>query len=76
MTKDSYASLYKSGSLWVDEFKMIEIMRQKGDSEFCELLCRIRTATHTAILKGREITPDMPDYPNHALHVYRIDADV
>ena len=33
---DSYASLYRSGSLWMDEFKMIEldeimIMRQKGD---------------------------------------------
>ena len=49
-------------------------------TEFCELLCRIRTVTLTehdiAILKGREITPDMPDYPNHALHVYRINADV
>jgi len=47
---DSYAKLYRSGSLWVDEFQMIEldeIMRQLGDSEFCELLCRIRTADHT-----------------------------
>ena len=46
----SYAKLYPSGSLWVDEFQMIEldeIMRQHGDSEFCELLCRIRTADHT-----------------------------
>jgi len=24
-----------------------EIMRQLGDSEFCELLCRIGTADHT-----------------------------
>ena len=35
---DSYAKLYRSGSLWVDEFQMTEldeIMRQKDDSEFC-----------------------------------------
>ena len=32
---DSYAQLYKSGSLWQDEFEMLEldeIMRQRGDS--------------------------------------------
>ena len=55
-------------------------MRQKGDSVFCELLCRIRTATHNdndiAVLKSREISPQMPNYPNHALHVYRLNADV
>ena len=42
---DSYAQLYRSGSLWVDEFKMIEltqVMRQKDDGAFCELLCRVR----------------------------------
>ena len=47
---DSYAKLCRSGSLWVDEFQMIEldeIMRQKDDSEFCELMCRIRTADQT-----------------------------
>jgi len=44
---DSYAKLYRSGSLWVDEFQMIELAWQHGDSEFCELLCRIRTADHT-----------------------------
>lgn len=47
---DSYAKLYRSGSLWVDEFQMIEfteIMRQRGDPAFCELLCRIRTADCT-----------------------------
>ena len=38
---DSYAQLYRSGSLWVDEFLLIEldeIMRQRGDSAFAELL--------------------------------------
>ena len=45
---DSYAQLYRSGSLWQDEFQMLEldeIMRQRGDSRFAELLCRVRTAS-------------------------------
>ena len=48
---DSYAQLYRSGSMWVDEFEMIElteIMCQRGDSAFCELLCRVRTADCTS----------------------------
>ena len=64
---DSYAQLYHSGSLWIDEFQMMEldeIMRQRGDSPFCELLCRVRTADHTeddlATLRSRELTPDLP----------------
>ena len=80
---DGYAQLYHSGSLWVDEFEMIEldeIMRQRGDSAFSELLCRVRTNDYTPadvdILKSRVITPDMPNYPNHALHVYRLNVDV
>lgn len=39
---DSYAQFYGSGSLWVDEFELIEldeIMRQRGDIAFSELLC-------------------------------------
>ena len=83
VVSDSYAQLYRSGSLWVDEFKMLElneIMRQRGDSAFAELLCRVRTATCTPedidALKSREITADMPDYPNALLHVYRLNADV
>ena len=55
-------------------------MRQRGDSEFCKLLCRIRTADHTdddiATLKSREVTSDMPNYPHHALHVCRLNVDV
>ena len=79
---DSY-ELYRSGSLWVDKFEMLElseIIRQVGDSAFAKLLCRVRTATCTTrdidILKSREITADIPDYPNSALHVYRLNADV
>ena len=48
---DSCAQLYGSGSLWVDEFQMIELtelMRQRGDSAFSELLCRVRTNSCTS----------------------------
>ena len=52
-------------------------MRQCGDSAFAEMLCRVRTATCTPedidTLKSRET---MPDYPNGALHVYRLNVDV
>ena len=80
---DSYAQLYRPGSLWIDEFCMIEldeIMRQRGDRAFCELLCRIRTADYTdedlAILRSRVATPGDPDYPKDALHVYRLNVNV
>ena len=49
---DSYAQLHGSGSLWVDNFMMIEldeVMRQKGDSTFSELLCRVRKNECTTI---------------------------
>ena len=81
--RDSYAQLYKSGSIWQDEFKMLEldeIMRQRGDSAFAELLCRVRTASCTsddiAVLESRVVSPDSPDYPSEALHVYKLNADV
>ena len=77
------SSLYGSGSLWKELFKMIElheIMRQRGDSRFIELLCRVRTGECTDndvnLLKTRVITPDIPNYPTHALHVYRINDAV
>ena len=80
---DAYARLHKSGSLWIDEFKMIEldkIMRQRDDSQFAQLLCRVRTATCTdediKILESRIITDDHPGYPHDALHVYARNAHV
>ena len=42
MVSDVYARLHKSGSLWRDEFTMLEldeIMRQRDDKTFAELLC-------------------------------------
>ena len=51
-----------------------EIMRQRGDSQFAELLCRVRTATCTEedikVLESRTITDDHPDYPHDVLHAY------
>ena len=77
---DYYAQLYGSGSLWVDHFLMIElteVIRQRGDSAFSELLCRVRTNSCTSeILKSCEIAADAANYPSQALHVYRLNADV
>jgi len=80
---DSYDQLYRFGSIWQDEFQtteLDEIMRQRGDTAFAELLCRVRTATCTdedyAVLESRVVSPDSPDYPSEALHVYRLNADV
>ena len=73
---DGYAQLYVSGSLWVDEFQVIEldeVKRQRGDHTLAELLCRVRTNSFTSTdienLKSREISKDMPNYPTNALHV-------
>ena len=80
---DCYAQLYGSGFMWVDEFKkreLDEIMRQRGDSTFSELLCRVRTNECTSedldTLKSRVVMPDSPNYPYHILHVYRVNVDI
>ena len=65
-----YAQFYGNGSIWIDEFKMLElneIMCQRGHHLFCELLCRGRTASCTpadiATLKSRQTATGDPDYP-------------
>ena len=80
---DCNAHLYGSGSMWVDEFEMLEldeIIHQQGDSAFSELLCRMRSSECTCedldTLKSRVIMPDSPNYPNLTLHVYRVNGDV
>ena len=52
-------------------FKMIElteIMRQKNDQAFTELLNRVRTASQTKddikIIQSRSISPSDPNYPS------------
>ena len=66
---DAYAQLHGSGSLWRNEFTLIEldeIMRQRGDSRFIDLLCRVRigecTSEDIQVLKSRTITPDATNY--------------
>ena len=80
---DAYARLHGSGSLWMDEFSLIEldqIVRQKGDQSFAQLLCRVRKAECTDVdldtLKAREIEDGALDYPQDALYVYRLNKDV
>ena len=80
---DCYTQLCGSGSLWVDHFLMHEltqVMRQRGDRAFSELLCRVITNSCTSddikTLRSREIAVDAADYPTQALHVYRLNADV
>ena len=73
---DSYAQL--ADPLWY-EFKLAEltqVMRQKDDTKFAELLNRVRTATCSkqdiATLKSREIQPASLNYPHNSLHVYSL----
>ena len=80
---DSYARFYGSGSLRQEEFEMLEfseVMRQKGDDSFVELLGRVRIAECTPndidILKSRVISNDSDSYPVRAIHVYRLNVNV
>ncbi len=63
-----YAKQFNSGSLWLENFKWLNYEAKRWLLS-CELLCRIRTATHTdsdiTVLKSREISPQMPNYSNH-----------
>ena len=74
---DAMARLHGSGSIWKDEFclaELDEIMRQKNDQSFAELLCRVRTGQSTdediETLKSREIDVNDPNYPGDILHVF------
>ena len=55
-----------------------EIMRQKDDKTFAELLCRVRVSDHTesdiALLKSREI--QSLSSPENVLHVYKKNINV
>ena len=77
-----YARLHRTGSLWMDEFRLFEldeIVRQKDDQAFAELLSRVRTATCNSeditLLESREISADDPSYPTRCLHVYRLNRE-
>ena len=74
LPNDGYAALHDP--LWY-QFKFTEltqIMRQKDDKRFAELLNRVRinscTEEDIKLLKSRIISADSSDYPFESLHVY------
>ena len=78
---DLFARL--AGSLWQDNFqfaKLDEIMRQKDDRAFAELLNRIRIGEQTkedmTTLEQCIISPSDDNYPSDALHVFATNARV
>ncbi len=60
--------------------ELTEIMRQKYDKAFTELLNRIRTGSHTEdnvkLIQSRCIAPSDPHYPSDALHIWAENAPV
>ncbi len=64
-------------------FKMVEltqIMRQKDDLAFTQLLNRVRTASHTdddvKCIQSRVISANDESYPSDALHIFAENAPV
>jgi ATP-dependent exoDNAse (exonuclease V) alpha subunit len=74
---DSYKNqLFNLMHPW-NVLKMLEltqIMRQKHDQLFIQLLNRVRIGTQTEddirVMESRSITPDDPNYPSDALHIW------
>lgn len=65
--------------MWQEHFQMhelIEIMRQKNDLRFTEMLNRLRenklhvTAEDKDIINLRNITSNCSEYPKHAPHFF------
>ena len=60
--------------------ELIQIMRQKNDQAFIELLNRVRTATQTEddmkIIQSRSISPDDHSYPSDVLDIWAENAPI
>ena len=60
--------------------ELTQIMRQKDDIAFTQLLNRVRTASHTddniKCIQSRAITAGDEDYPSDALHIFAENAPV
>ena len=60
--------------------ELTQIMRQKDDLAFTQLLNRVRTASHTdddiRCIQSRTITPGDENYPSDALHIFAENAPV
>ena len=76
-SKDGYTAL--ATNRWQQYFQMFElseVMRQREDKDFAEILNRIREGKHTeadiAVLKKRilSISPQHPDYPMNSTHLF------
>ena len=76
-SKDCYTAL--ATNLWQQYFQMFElseVMRQRGDKDFAEILNRIREGKHTeadiAVLKKRILNLSLqhPDYPMNSTHLF------
>ncbi|XP_033726656.1 ATP-dependent DNA helicase RRM3-like [Pecten maximus] len=78
---DQLAAIY--GSLWCNHFKIIELtesQRQKDDTQFANILNRVRTGSQTsddlATLSSREIDKTSPLYPTDATHIFAYNRHV
>ena len=76
-SKDGYTAL--ATNLWKQYFQMFElseVMRQREDKDFAEILNRIREGKHTEadidVLKKRilNLCPQHPDYPINSTHLF------
>ena len=60
--------------------ELTEVMRQRGDTVFIDLLNNVRigklTESDSSILKSRFINENDPHYPHHALHLFAENAPV
>ena len=72
-------------NIWTEYFtlfELTEIMRQKDDKQFAELLNRLREGKHSdddiAILKQRllNVTPENDNYPINKTHLFTTNASV
>jgi len=82
-SKDNYSAL--AANIWQDHFQMFElteIMRQKDDKQFAELLNRLREGNHTEhdikVLKTRILkeNPTSINYPMSKTHLFVTNACV
>ena len=75
LPRDELAKKY--GSLWQENFKILEfdeIIRQSGDKEFCRILNDLRVGKLSnedrATLEKNIKSPEDPDYPTDATHIF------
>ena len=77
-TNNTYNLCYPWSAFEMKE--LTEIMRQKDDKAFTELLNRFRTASQMEediqVIQSRHISPTHENYPSNALHIWAENAPV